>query len=302
MLEKITPDKSLTGVDIAVSLVDGPAQFRRSSSIQIDDNPVDEALKAMISGLEGFGGPDGSRYSIDWNGEIRRSNYAIDVEGFYFPYPARQPLPVRYVVPNGQTDFCYICHRLDAPLPAADIAEIAIPPVTLPATPTNEAELTLVKLTDGRDAETGAVWSPDGQSIVYISGNVGTYQLFIMDPNGQNKRQLTSGTSRIYAQPMFSPDSARLTYWGHDERDRRVVHLQQQSSGGPTRRWSQARCEGSTAHRSALMVPSSRTGSRPRQAAGTFTSRGRTDRRTSGSRAPSDPRPPPSGTQRPRPR
>ena len=36
-------------------------------------------------------------------------------------------------------------------------------------------------------------WSPDGQKIVYSSRRNGSTQIYTMDANGQNKRQLTQG-------------------------------------------------------------------------------------------------------------
>ncbi len=214
LFDEITEDIDLTGVNTAVSLVDGPSDFRPAVDVEIDDNPVDAALRQEISGITDFGGIDGVTYSINWDGEILQSKYSLDVEGFYFPFPLREPLPVRFVVPIGSSSGCYNCHRLEAPMPAG---EPVIEGITLPDTPNNEPELALTQLTTDEGADTGAVWSPDGNHIAWVSDRSGSFQIWVMDADGGNQTQITGGGDLIYAQPLFSPDSTRLVYWGYNE-------------------------------------------------------------------------------------
>jgi TolB protein len=46
-------------------------------------------------------------------------------------------------------------------------------------------------------------WSPDGAKIVYSSRRGGSTQIYSMDSNGQNKRQLTEGGN--HTQPTWLP-------------------------------------------------------------------------------------------------
>lgn len=54
-------------------------------------------------------------------------------------------------------------------------------------------------------------WSPGGSKIAFVSGRTNTDQIFIMDGNGQNPKQLTydSGYKR---SPTWSPDGEKIAY------------------------------------------------------------------------------------------
>jgi Tol biopolymer transport system component len=71
-----------------------------------------------------------------------------------------------------------------------------------------------VRLTNPPLMANSASWSPDGKSIVYSALVPGSpaYQIFIAYPDGTNPRQLTHTTDSGNAQPVFSPDGARVAY------------------------------------------------------------------------------------------
>jgi hypothetical protein len=71
-----------------------------------------------------------------------------------------------------------------------------------------------VRLTSPPLTANSASWSPDGTSIVYSALVPGSpaYQVFIADSNGNNSRQLTHTMDSGNAQPVFSPDGARVAY------------------------------------------------------------------------------------------
>ena len=69
---------------------------------------------------------------------------------------------------------------------------------------------------NNRQSLTGAgnmqpCWSPGGSKIAFVSGRTNTDQIFIMDSNGQNPKQLTfdSGYKR---SPTWSPDGEKIAY------------------------------------------------------------------------------------------
>jgi Tol biopolymer transport system component len=65
-------------------------------------------------------------------------------------------------------------------------------------------------LTRSPDAnEWGPVWSPDGRRIVYSSDENGMPQLFVMNADGSNQRQL----SDVWGEyPAWSPDGSRIAF------------------------------------------------------------------------------------------
>ncbi len=65
-------------------------------------------------------------------------------------------------------------------------------------------------LTRSPDAnEWGPVWSPDGRRIAYSSDENGMPQLFVMDADGSNARQL----SDVWGEyPTWSPDGSRIAF------------------------------------------------------------------------------------------
>lgn len=56
-----------------------------------------------------------------------------------------------------------------------------------------------------------ASWSPDGQQIVYSSKQSGDFNLWIMDADGQNKKQITS-IPGDEAKPVWSSDSKMIVF------------------------------------------------------------------------------------------
>jgi TolB protein len=69
-----------------------------------------------------------------------------------------------------------------------------------------------------RDAETEpgddqyAAWSPDGQRIVFISTRSGTGQVWLMNADGSNQRQLTFDPREKDQVPDWKPDGTQIAY------------------------------------------------------------------------------------------
>jgi tricorn protease len=66
---------------------------------------------------------------------------------------------------------------------------------------------------DSGSRERGAVWSPDGKRIAYVSDNSGEYEIYVMDLAGEKKTtMLTSNESGYRHTPLWSPDSRKIAF------------------------------------------------------------------------------------------
>ncbi|MCG9130889.1 PD40 domain-containing protein [Candidatus Poribacteria bacterium] len=76
-----------------------------------------------------------------------------------------------------------------------------------------------MNLTQHPATDFGAVWSPTGEQILFVSDRRGTHvhDLYLMDPDGSNirrvfKRKITADKR----SPTWSPDGKRFAYWSAD--------------------------------------------------------------------------------------
>ena len=77
---------------------------------------------------------------------------------------------------------------------------------------------------DGYDAE--GSFSHDGRQIVFCSKRDGHLQLYIMDADGRNARQLTHAPNCYNGGPFFSPDGKRVIFRSdRKEKDRLQVYV-----------------------------------------------------------------------------
>lgn len=54
-------------------------------------------------------------------------------------------------------------------------------------------------------------WSPDGKHIVFSTSRTGYQEIFVMDGDGQNPRQVTS-LQEISGEPAWSPDGSKIAF------------------------------------------------------------------------------------------
>jgi Tol biopolymer transport system component len=81
----------------------------------------------------------------------------------------------------------------------------------------------LKPLTTGPAYHAECAYSHDGLSIVYASNESGSMNLYVMDADGSNPRQITHTTHCYNGGPFFSPDSSKILY----RADREVPHYLQ---------------------------------------------------------------------------
>src|SRR5262245_13880855 len=67
----------------------------------------------------------------------------------------------------------------------------------------------LVQLTVDRSLDLRPVWSPDGTQVAFQNNHTGKYQIWIMNVDGSNPRQLSRGEADD-RHPIWSPDGKSL--------------------------------------------------------------------------------------------
>ncbi|NLZ16449.1 MAG: hypothetical protein GX087_01770 [Desulfobulbaceae bacterium] len=170
--------------------------------------------QAFVIG-DGSDGPDGERYEVNWQGEIAQSRYANpSLKDVFYTFPDRLTLPTRVIGPITDNPACYVCHRIPYPNVPTDNAYSAGPPENI-AGPQPAWDRTAA-LSQGKGARVGGQWSPDGSQIAYVSNEGGSNQIWLMNADGVNERQLSTGKD-IYAWPVWHPAGKELVVWSYDK-------------------------------------------------------------------------------------
>jgi Tol biopolymer transport system component len=65
-------------------------------------------------------------------------------------------------------------------------------------------------------ADIGPIWSPDGARILYASVYGGAHRYYLVDADGQNRREIGPDDAAKYL-PRWSPDGSRLAYVGYPQ-------------------------------------------------------------------------------------
>jgi TolB protein len=77
-------------------------------------------------------------------------------------------------------------------------------------------------LTDYVGTEYDPVWSPDGQSIVFVSNHTGNDEIWSMNQDGGNQRQLTYNDWPWDKHPSFSPDGKQIVFYSNRSGNRQI--------------------------------------------------------------------------------
>jgi TolB protein len=67
------------------------------------------------------------------------------------------------------------------------------------------------QITTGPDEDDSPAWSPDGQTIAFVSVREGASHIFVMNADGTGIHQLTTGAGQNI-HPMWSPDNSRILF------------------------------------------------------------------------------------------
>ncbi|HIQ38233.1 MAG TPA: hypothetical protein EYH36_09630 [Desulfocapsa sulfexigens] len=173
---------------------------------------VDDEYKRMIL-ANGMPGPDGVSYEVDWQGVIHQNNYNLDIKGLHFTFPPRLTLPTRVITPIDSIPSCYECHRLDYPrVPGDSMIPVAVQ-FDIKQAWADSSDFTQLTRDTGRNVDPR--YSPDGQRIAFVSDRSGSDQIWIMDKDGSNQRQLTYGPA-VAAWPDWDIKGEKLVFWSYN--------------------------------------------------------------------------------------
>lgn len=86
-------------------------------------------------------------------------------------------------------------------------------------------------LTNYIGTEYDPVWSLDGQSIAFVSNHTGNDEIWVMDGNGGQQRQLTFNEWQWDKHPSFSPNGQQLVFYSNRTGTRQIWIMNADGSG-----------------------------------------------------------------------
>jgi tetratricopeptide (TPR) repeat protein len=79
-----------------------------------------------------------------------------------------------------------------------------------------------IMLTDYIGTEYDPIWSPDGQSIAFVANHTGNDEIWLMNQDGGNQRQLTYNDWPWDKHPSFSPDGRQIVFYSNRSGSRQI--------------------------------------------------------------------------------
>jgi len=85
------------------------------------------------------------------------------------------------------------------------------------------------RLTFSAGDDANPSWSPDGSKIAFSSNRDGTYEIYVMDPNGSNQTPLP--TTAEGTEPDWSPDGSKIAFQSDRDGDFEIYVMNADGSG-----------------------------------------------------------------------
>ncbi len=82
-----------------------------------------------------------------------------------------------------------------------------------------------LRLTEHKEKDGQADWSPRSDTIVFVSGRTGKGDLYLMDANTRSLTRLTQG-GREYLYPQWSPDGKRIAFMGGSSENHHILVIE----------------------------------------------------------------------------
>jgi len=180
--------------------------FNITNAAAVETNLSPEMYEYLLS--HKTSGPSGSLYeSFGTNFIFKRTSYDESATDFVYKYPDRLALPTRLILPVENNESCFSCHRIDYPAIASgeDIHSIDI----------MYEGISVTSLTFDNADDILPTWSSKND-IFWLSDRSGSYQLWVMDSMGNNKRQLTNENGDVVYYDV-SEDGNSVVYSASDE-------------------------------------------------------------------------------------
>jgi len=180
--------------------------FNINHAVAVETNLSPDMYEYLMS--HKTSGPSGTLYeSFGTNFIFKRTSYDESATDFVYKYSDRLALPTRLILPVENSASCLSCHRLDYPAIASG--------EEIPSTATMDAEISVTNLTSDSADDILPSWSFKDE-IFWLSDRSGSYQLWVMDSMGNNKRQLTNENGDVVYYDV-NRDGNNVVYSTYDE-------------------------------------------------------------------------------------